>query len=237
MGTPHNNAEIGQIAKNVIMPGDPNRAKLIAEKYLENYKLVNDVRGIYAFTGTYKGKEVTIMASGMGMPSMGIYSYELFKFYDVDNIIRIGSCGAMVPELDMFDVILCNEVFTEGNYALTFASENCHIVKSSEALNKKIINTENEKNQKLVVGNTICSEVFDEYILKLEDYKNRIPADFHPVSVEMEAFALLYNAYKLGKNASCLMTVVDSTFKDVHASSEEREQGLYRMIELALDSI
>ena len=237
MGTPHNNAEIGQIAKNVIMPGDPNRAKLIAEKYLENYKLVNDVRGIYAFTGTYKGKEVTIMASGMGMPSMGIYSYELFKFYDVDNIIRIGSCGAMVPELDMFDVILCNEVFTEGNYALTFASENCHIVKSSEALNKKIINTANEKNQKLVVGNTICSEVFDEYILKLEDYKNRIPADFHPVSVEMEAFALLYNAYKLGKNASCLMTVVDSTFKDVHASSEEREQGLYRMIELALDSI
>ena len=237
MGTPHNNAEIGQIAKNVIMPGDPNRAKLIAEKYLENYKLVSDVRGIYAFTGTYKNKEVTIMASGMGMPSMGIYSYELFKFYDVDNIIRIGSCGAMVPELDMFDIILSNEVFTEGNYALTFASEDCHIVKSSEYLNEKIISTANEKNQKLIVGNTICSEVFDEYIIKLDEYKNRIPANFNPVSVEMEAFALLYNAYKLGKNASCLMTVVDSTFKKIHASSEEREQGLNKMIELALDSI
>ena len=143
----------------------------------------------------------------------------------------------MVPELDMFDIILSNEVFTEGNYALTFASEDCHIVKSSEYLNEKIISTANEKNQKLIVGNTICSEVFDEYIIKLDEYKNRIPANFNPVSVEMEAFALLYNAYKLGKNASCLMTVVDSTFKKIHASSEEREQGLNKMIELALDSI
>lgn len=236
MGTPHNNAEIGQIAKNVLMPGDPNRAKLIAEKYLENYKLVNDVRGIYAFTGSYKGKEVTVMASGMGMPSMGIYSYELFKFYDVDNIIRIGSCGAMVPELNMFDIILSNQVYTEGNYALTFASEDCHIVHASQILNKKIEQTANHKNQKLIVGNTLCSEVFDEYIIKLDEYKKRIPSNFNPISVEMEAFALLYTAFKLGKNASCLMTVVDSTFKDSHASSEEREQGLNKMIELALDS-
>lgn len=237
MGTPHNKAKIGQIAKNVIMPGDPNRAKLIAEKYLENYKLVNDVRGMYAFTGTYKGKQVTIMASGMGMPSMGIYSYELFKFYDVDNIIRIGSCGAMVADLDMFDIVLSNQVFTEGNYALTFASENCHIVKASQILNEKIMQTASNKNQKIIVGNTVCSEVFDEYIIKLEDYKKRIPSDFKPVSVEMEAFALLYTALKIGKNASCLMTVVDSTFKGSHASSEEREQSLNNMIELALDSI
>ena len=237
MGTPHNNANLGEIAKKVIMPGDPNRAKLIAEKYLENSKLVNDVRGIFAFTGTYKGKKVTIMASGMGMPSMGIYSYELFKFYDVDNIIRIGSCGAMVPELDMFDIVLSNSVYTEGNYALTFASEDCHLVNASTSLNEKIIETAKSKNQKLKTGNTICSEVFDEYILNLEEYKNRIPKALNPVSVEMEAFALLYNAHKLGKNASCLMTVVDSMFKNVHASSEEREQGLCKMIELALDSI
>mgnify|MGYP004585798491 CR=1 FL=1 len=177
------------------------------------------------------------MASGMGMPSMGIYSYELFKFYDVDNIIRIGSCGAMVPELDMFDIILSKQVYTEGNYALTFASENCHIINSSEILNNKIIDTAHKNKQKLIVGNTVCSEVFDEYILKLEDYKKRIPADFFPVSVEMEAFALLYNAYKLGKNASCIMTVVDSIFKDSHASTEERERGLSKMIELALESI
>ena len=237
MGTPHNNANFGEIAKNVIMPGDPNRAKLIAEKYLENYKLVRNVRGIYAFTGTYNGKDVTIMASGMGMPSMGIYSYELFKFYDVDNIIRIGSCGAMSPELDMFDIILSNEVYTEGNYALTFASENTHIINSSETLNKKIIDTANEKKLNLIVGNTVCTEVFDEYIIKLDEYKNRIPKDFNPISAEMEAFALLYNAYKLGKNASCLMTVVDSIYKNTHATSEEREQGLTKMIELALDSI
>ena len=237
MGTPHNNANFGEIAKNVIMPGDPNRAKLIAEKYLENYKLVSSVRGIYAFTGTYNGKDVTIMASGMGMPSMGIYSYELFKFYDVDNIIRIGSCGAMSPELDMFDVILSKNVYTEGNYALTFASENTHIINSSETLNKKIIDTANEKKLNLIVGNTVCTEVFDEYIIKLDEYKNRIPKDFNPISAEMEAFALLYNAYKLGKNASCLMTVVDSIYKNTHATSEEREQGLTKMIELALDSI
>ena len=181
MGTPHTNANFGEIAKNVIMPGDPNRAKLIAEKYLENYKLVSSVRGIYAFTGTYNGKNVTIMASGMGMPSMGIYSYELFKFYDVDNIIRIGSCGAMSPELDIFDVILSKNVYTEGNYALTFASENTHIINSSETLNKKIIDTANEKKLNLIVGNTVCTEVFDEYIIKLDEYKIRIPKDFNPI--------------------------------------------------------
>ena len=237
MSTPHNEAEKGQIAKSVLMPGDPLRAKFVAEHFLEDAKLVNTVRNVYAYTGTYHGKPVSVMASGMGMPSIGIYSYELFKFYGVDNIIRIGSCGAMVPELDMFDVILCNEVFTEGNYALTFASENCHIVKPSQTLNEKIINTAKNKNQKLVVGNTVCTEVFDEYIIDLDGYKSRIPADFHPISAEMEAFALLYNAHKLGKNASCLMTVVDSTFKNVHTSSEDREQGLSKMIELALDSI
>ena len=126
-----------------------NHMLKLFKKYLENYKLVSDVRGIYAFTGTYKNKEVTIMASGMGMPSMGIYSYELFKFYNVENIIRIGSCGAMVPELDMFDVILCQKVFTEGNYALTLASENCHIVEPSKILNEKIINTAKEKKSKI----------------------------------------------------------------------------------------
>ena len=129
MGTPHNNANIGEIAKNVIMPGDPNRAKLIAEKYLENAKLVSNVRGILAFTGTYKEKEITVMASGMGMPSMGIYCYELYKYYDVDNIIRIGSCGANSPDLDLFDIILTTKVYTEGNFAYTFASKDDHYIK------------------------------------------------------------------------------------------------------------
>lgn len=237
MGTPHNNAKFGDIAKNVIMPGDPNRAKLIAEKYLQNYKLVNDVRGIYAYTGTYKGKELTVMASGMGMPSMGIYSYELFKFYDVDNIIRIGSCGAMVPELNLFDIILTKQVYTEGNYALTLASEDCHIIDSSDELNNKIINTAESQNLNLIIGNTVCTEVFDEYIFDMDKYQKRIPKDLNPIATEMEAFALIYTAKKLNKKATCLMTVVDSVFKKEHASSEERENSLNKMIELALDSI
>ena len=113
MPTPHNEANLGDIAKTVIMPGDPLRAKYIAENFLEDYRLVNQVRGIYAYTGKYKGKDVTVMASGMGMPSMGIYCYELYKFYEVENIIRIGSCGGYKPELKLFDIILANKVFSE----------------------------------------------------------------------------------------------------------------------------
>ena len=237
MGTPHNEANLGDIAKKVIMPGDPNRAKLIAENYLENYKLVNAVRGIFAYTGKYKEKEITVMASGMGMPSMGIYSYELFKFYDVEQIIRIGSCGAMIPELNLFDIILTEQVYTESNFALTYASEDCHIVHSSDKLNHKIIDTAKTKNLNLIVGNTVCSEVFDEYIENMDKYYKRIPNDLHPLASEMEAFALIYTAKKLNKKATCLMTVVDSTFKKQHASSEERENSLTQMIELALDSI
>lgn len=237
MGTPHNNAKIGEIAKNVIMPGDPNRAKLIAEKYLDNAKLVSDVRGILAFTGTYKEKEITVMASGMGMPSMGIYCYELYKYYDVDNIIRIGSCGANRPDLNLFDIILTTEVYTEGNFAYTFASKNDHFVKPSEELNNKIINTAKEKNISLSIGHTLCTEVFDEYISDLQTYKERIPKDFNPLGTEMEAFALLYTANTLNKNAACLMTVVDSMYKNSFATAEERENGLNNMIELALDSM
>ena len=199
--------------------------------------MVNNVRGTYAFTGKYNNKEVTIMASGMGMPSIGIYAYELYKFYDVENIIRIGSCGAMVPELNLFDIILSKQVYTEGNYALTFSSEDCHIEKSSEKLNQKIIETSEMQNINLIQGNTLCSEVFDEYILDLQSYKNRIPEDFSPIAVEMEAFSLFHIARKLNKNASCLMTVVDSTFKNEHISSEARENGLNQMIKLVLESI
>ena len=138
MPTPHNEAKLGEIAKTVIMPGDPLRAKYIAENFLENVKLVNQVRGMYAYTGTYQGKEITIMASGMGMPSMGIYSYELYKFYEVENIIRIGSCGAYKTELKLFDIILSQKVFSEGNFALTLNNDTCHIVEANKELNSNI---------------------------------------------------------------------------------------------------
>ena len=238
MSTPHNEANLGDIAKTVIMPGDPLRAKYIAEKFLNDYRLVNQVRGIYAYTGNYKGKEITIMASGMGMPSMGIYSYELFKFYDVENIIRIGSCGAYVPELNLFDIVLSKSIFSESNFALTFHNDDCHMIDADEELNKKIKETSNKNNIKIIEGNTICSDCFDPYMTQedFDSFMARVPKDFNALSAEMEAFALCYNAKLLNKKATCLMTVVDSRFKTQVATSEEREKGLDNMIKLALES-
>ena len=236
MSTPHNEANKGDIAKTVIMPGDPLRAKYIVENFFENYKIVNEVRGMYAYTGTYKGKTLTVMASGMGMPSMGIYSYELFKFYDVENIIRIGSCGAYLPELNLFDIILSENVFSEGNYALTLNNDNCHIASSSKELNSIIENTAIENNIKLTKGNTVCTDCFDVYMTDVNKFLERIPNEFNPISAEMEAFALFYNANLLGKNATCLMSVVDSKFIKNIATAEERETGLNNMIKLALDA-
>lgn len=236
MSTVHNEAKLGEIAKTVIMPGDPLRAKYIAENFLDDYKLVNSVRGIYTYTGTYKGKEISIMASGMGMPSMGIYSYELYKFYEVENIIRIGSCGAYNPELKLFDVILAENTFSESNFALTFNNEDCHIVSSNPELNELIINTAKENKIKLFVGNTICTDMPDFYMTDMNQLFTRLPDNFNPISAEMEAFALLYVAKFFNKKATCIMSVVDSIYiKDV-ATTEERETGLNNMIKLALDS-
>lgn len=236
MSTPHNEAELGEIAKTVIMPGDPLRAKYIAENFLDNYKLVNQVRGMYAYTGKYKGKTLTVMASGMGMPSMGIYSYELFKFYDVDNIIRIGSCGSYSPDLKLFDIVLSEQCYSEGNYALTFNNEDCHIVSSNSSLNSIIEKTALNNNIKITRGNTICSDCFDVYMSDVNKFLERGPKDFNPISAEMEAFALFYNAKFLNKKAACLMSVVDSKFIEKIATPEERQTGLNNMIKLALGS-
>ena len=238
MSTAHNEAKLGEIAKTVIMPGDPLRAKYIAEKFLDNYKLVNQVRGIFAYPGFYKNKEITVMASGMGMPSMGIYSYELFKFYDVENIIRIGSCGAYVPELNLFDIILSKNIFTESNFAFSFNNDNCHIIETNKELNEKIKNTATNNNIKIVEGNTICSDCFDPYMTQenFDSFMKRVPEGFNALGAEMEAFALCYNAKLLNKKATCLMSVVDSRFSTEVATSEQREKGLDNMIKLALES-
>ena len=236
MSTPHNEANIGDIAKTVVMPGDPLRAKYIAENFLDNYKLVNQVRGMYAYTGTYKGKEITVMAHGMGMPSVGIYTYELFKIYGVENIIRIGSCGGYKPELKLFDIILTENVFSESNYALTLNNDNCHIVSSNSDLNSIIEDTAKDSNINVVLGNTVCTDCFDVYMTDVNKFLERVPDNFNPIAAEMEAFALFYNAKLLNKKASCLMSVVDSKFiKDI-ATPEERQTGLNTMIKLALDS-
>ena len=236
MSTPHNEANIGDIAKTVIMPGDPLRAKYIAENFLEDAKLVNKVRNILAYTGKYNGKDITVMASGMGMPSMGIYCYELYKFYGVENIIRIGSCGGYIPELKLFDIILADNVFSESNFALTLNNDNCHIASSDKNLTDNIENTAIKNNISIHRGNTVCTDCFDVYMTDVNKFLERIPENFNPLGAEMEAFALFYVAKMLNKKAACLMSVVDSKFIKEIATSEEREKGLNTMIKLALDA-
>lgn len=236
MSTPHNEANLGDFAKTVIMPGDPLRAKYIAENFLENASLINKVRGMYAYTGNYKGTKVSVMAHGMGIPSIGIYCYELFKFYGVENIIRIGSCGAYKEDLKLFDIILAKNVYSESNFALTLNNEDCHIVSSSKDLNSIIENTSKEINIPIVKGNTVCTDCFDVYMTDVNKFLERIPNDFDPIGAEMEAFALFYIANLFNKKASTLMSVVDSKYIKEIASPKDRESGLNNMIKLALES-
>ena len=232
--TPHIEAKKGEIAKTVLMPGDPLRAKYIAENFLENVKLVSRVRNVLAYTGTYKGKEITVMASGMGIPSMGIYAYELYKIYEVENIIRIGSCGGYGENLESFDTILVEQSYTESNFTYTFNSEECHLSKATKELNEVIEKTALEQNIKYVKGNVLCSECFDLYIPKLQELFNRLPKDI--IAAEMESFPLFYLANYLNRKAACLLTVVDLPRAQKQVSVEDRERALKDMIKLALES-
>ena len=232
----HCNAKKEDITKTVLMPGDPLRAKYIAENFLENARLVNTVRNMFAYTGTYKGKEITVFSHGMGMASMGIYCYELYKFYDVENIIRIGSCGAYSEDLNIFDTILVDKSYTEGNFAYEWNEKDCHLIESSEFLNVLIESTAKEINIPYIKGNTLCSDCFDGYLESIPNLIKRFPKELNIIGAEMEAFALFYMAHYLGRQASCLLTVVDSHYKKQEISSEEREKSLNNMITLALES-
>ena len=234
--TPHINSKKEDISNIVLMPGDPLRAKYIAENFLENSKLVNSVRNIFAYTGFYKNIRITVFASGMGMPSIGIYSYELYKFYDVDTIIRIGSCGAYSKDLNIFDTILVNKSYTEGNFAYALNSVNEHISEADIRTNKIIEETAKNLNINYIKGNTLCSECFDYYVKDINELISRFPKDLNIIAAEMEAFALFYTAKYLNKKASCLLTVVDSHYKNLEISSEEREKSLNDMIKLSLES-
>lgn len=234
--TPHNEASKEDIAKIVLMPGDPLRAKYIADNFLENARLVNTVRNMFGYTGTYKGKELTVFASGMGMPSMGIYSYELYKFYDVETIIRIGSCGAYNENLSLLDTILVDNAYTEGNYAFELKEEDLHIIKSNAEVNSVIEKTAKDLNIPYVKGNTLCSDCFDYYVKDVNQLIARFPRELNIIGAEMEAFALFYNAKILNKKASCLLSVVDSHYKHQEISANERQTSLNSMIKLALES-
>ena len=234
--TPHNEANKEDIMETVLMPGDPLRAKYIADNFLEDYKLVNQVRGMYAYTGKYKGKEITVMGSGMGLPSMGIYCYELYQFYDVENIIRIGSCGANDKDIEILDVILAENSYTESNFAKAMTAEECHIIGTSGKINEVIKSTAAEMNQPLRVGNMCATEYFGPYSDISPEKTQSLPQELNILGIEMESFALFYTANHLGKHAACLATVSDSAYRKRELTPEERERSMNGMITLALES-
>lgn len=235
MATAHNEANLGDIAKTVLMSGDPLRVKAIAEKYLDNPKLVNKIRNIYAYTGTYKGKEVTVMAHGMGIPSMGIYAYELFKFYEVDKIIRLGSCGAYSEDLNLLDILLVDKSYTESNFSYELNNEKVNETESSKDVNDKLKESAKKLGINLVEGNVMSTDCFDWYVKDIKVLLDRLPNDV--IAAEMESFALFYLAEKFNKKAACLLTVVDSHYKKEELSAEDRESKLDNMALVALESI
>lgn len=232
MPTPHIEAKKEDIAKVVLMPGDPLRAKLIAEKYLEDYKLVNSVRNMLAYTGTYKGMRITVFASGMGNPSIGIYSYELYKFYDVEKIIRIGSCGANSEDIDLYSLILADKSYSRSAYDDILNGENVPYSESSMEMNQTILTTAKEINYDVLYGNISCTDVFYS---ELEN-PSRLYNDYGCLGTEMESFALFLNAKKLKKQAACLLTVSDNIITKEQTTSEERQNAFTDMIFLALES-
>lgn len=230
--TPHIEAKKEDIANVVIMPGDPKRAQFIAEKYLDNYKCINTVRNMFGFTGYYKGKRVTVMAHGMGIPSVGIYSYELYKFYDVDTIIRIGTAGSYTNELNVSDLVLVSECFSDSNYAYAQTGEKSKILTPSKEINEKIGGIAKKMRINILEAKIYSSDVFytkDVIFEKMRD-------EFGCKCVEMESFGLFQNAKFLNKKAACILTISDSFVSKKELTSEERQNSLTKMIELSLET-
>lgn len=231
MPTPHNNALKGQIAKTVLMPGDPLRAKKIAETYLDNVVQFNDVRNMFGYTGTYKGHPISVMGSGMGMPSIGIYSYELYSQYDVQRIIRIGSAGSYQADVKVYDVVLATAAFSESSYAKTAFDYDEPIQLPTPSLNAKLEAAAKTLNIPLVKGTIHSSDVFYR---QTQDLLARTIEKQHLVAVEMESFALFANARYLKKEAACVLTISDSLVTHEVTTAEERQNSFTKMMEIAL---
>ncbi|SET59920.1 purine-nucleoside phosphorylase [Lacrimispora sphenoides] len=229
--TPHNGAKKGEIAKTVLMPGDPLRAKYIAETYLENPVQVTSVRNMLGFTGTYKGKEITVMGGGMGMPSMGIYSYELYHFYDVDQIIRIGSAGSLQDKVELMDVVIAMGACTDSNYAYQYGLPGTFAPIADYELLARAAEAAGKLGTKAVVGNVLSSDIFYNADSGVNDKWRNMGV----LAVEMETAALYMNAAAAGKKALCLLTVSDLVFGEEKLSAEERQLGFGKMIEIALE--
>lgn len=228
--TPHIEAKKDEIAKTVIMPGDSLRAKMITETYLKDYKLVNTVRNTLAYTGYYKDTLVTVMASGMGIPSAGIYSYELYDVYEVENIIRVGSAGSYIKDLDLYDLVLVNGSYSESSYAKTQNGCLDNILYASDSLNSSLQESANELGYHLTIGNIHSSDVFYRSENNYKDLYDK----YGCLAVEMESFAIFHNANVLNKRGACLLTISDNFVTDAITTSEERQNSFTKMVEVAL---
>lgn len=229
--TPHNGAKKGDFAKTVLMPGDPLRARYIAQTYLENVRQVTDVRNMLGFTGTYKGKELSVMGAGMGMPSIGIYSHELFHFYDVDSIIRIGSAGALQDSLNLMDVVIAMGACTDSNYAYQYGLPGTFAPIADYGLLSRAVEIAKEKGTPAAVGNILSSDVFYNELSDVNDKWRSMGV----LAVEMEAAALYMNAARAGKKALCMLTVSDHIYRHESLSAMDRQIGFGRMMEIALE--
>lgn len=229
--TAHNSAKAGDFAKTVLMPGDPLRAKYIAETYLENPRQVNAVRNMFGYTGTYKGKEISVMGGGMGMPSIGIYSYELFNFYDVDQVIRIGSAGAFQDNIKLMDVVIGMGACTDSNYAYQYGLPGTFAPIADYELLNRAVETAKRQGTNVVVGNVLSSDVFYNAMSNVND----LWRDMGVLAVEMEAAALYMNAAKAGKKALCMLTISDHLYTGEYLSAEDRQLGFGKMMEIALE--
>lgn len=230
MSTPHNGAEKGDIAKTVLMPGDPLRAKYIADTYLKDVKCFNTVRNMFGYTGTYEGKEVSVMGGGMGMPSIGIYSFELYHFYDVDQIIRIGSAGGISDKVKVRDLVIGMGASTNSNFASQYKLPGTFAPIVDFGLLRKAVEIAEEKNIPVAVGNILSSDTFytDDETANDQWKKMQI------LCVEMEAAALYMNAARAGKKALCMLTISDHLYTGEALSAEERQTSFHEMMEVAL---
>lgn len=230
--TPHIEAKEGDFAKTVLMPGDPLRAKFIAETYLVNVKCVNQVRGMLAFTGTYKGKEISVMGSGMGMPSIGIYSYELFNFYGVDNIIRIGSAGAIQDDIKLMDVVIGMGASMVSDYVEQFGCPGHLAPLADYHLLSTAVESAKDLGTEVKVGNILSEDAFYNDRPNSKDAFKKMGV----LAVEMESGALYLNAARAGKHALCILTISDHIYRPEELTSEERQLGFGKMIEIALET-
>ena len=235
MSTPHIAAQPGDFAKTVLMPGDPLRAQFIADTFLQDVRQVTAVRGMLGFTGTYEGRPISVMGSGMGMPSIGIYSYELFKFYGVENIVRIGSAGSYTDKAKLFDVVLAAGAVSESSYARTQSGFEGHITFPSRELNEKLRASAQKLGIPLIEGNIHSSDVFYRQPSDAKPtYWEKLRDEQGCVCVEMESFALFANAQVLGKHAACLLTISDSFVSPEITTAEQRQKSFTDMMKVAL---